>query len=177
MNSENEASHTLSVLVENKAGVLARISGLFSARGYNIDSLSVGVTENPEVSRMTIVVRGDDRILEQVQKQLNKLIDVVRVSDYQRTPHIERDLILVKVAADQASRSELIQLCDIFRAKIVDVGVDTFVIEMTGDTEKIEAFLRLVRPFGIKETCRTGVVAMARGSKGIAVQEMEQVLS
>src|SRR6185503_13080919 len=151
-----EGKHTISLLVENKFGVLARIAGLFSARAYNIDSLSVGVTEDPQVSRMTIVVRGDDRILEQVQKQLNKLIDIIKVSDYKDTPHVERDLVLVKVTADKSTRSELIQMCDIFRAKIVDVGVDSLIVEMTGDNAKIDALLAMLRPFGIKETCRTG---------------------
>ena len=169
--------HTISLLVENRFGVLARIAGLFSARGYNIDSLSVGVTDDPAISRMTIVVRGDERILEQVTKQLNKLIDIIKVSDYQDTAHIERDLALVKVASDKATRGELIQICDIFRAKIVDVGVDSVIVEMTGDEEKIEALLRLLRPFGIKELCRTGIVAMARGAKGISVAELERVLS
>ena len=173
----NDMKHTISLLVENKFGVLARIAGLFSARGYNIDSLSVGTTDDPQISRMTIVVKGDHRILEQVEKQLNKLIDVIKVTDYQETPHIERDLALVKITADKNSRSELIQICDIFRAKIVDVAVDSIIIEMTGDGEKIEALLRMVRPFGIKETCRTGIVAMARGSKGISVAELERVMS
>lgn len=173
----SEQKHTISVLVENKSGVLARISGLFSARGYNIDSLSVGTTDDPQISRMTIVVKGDRHILEQVEKQLNKLIDIIKVTDYLETPHIERDLALVKVAADKGSRSELIQICDIFRAKIVDVAVDSIIVEMTGDDEKIEAFLRMLRPFGIKETCRTGIVAMARGSKGISIPDMERVLA
>ena len=169
--------HTISVLVENKFGVLARIAGLFSARGYNIDSLSVGVTDDPDVSRMTIVVRGDQRVLDQVVKQLNKLIDIITVTDYQETPHLERDLVLVKVSADKDTRSELIQMCDIFRAKIVDVAVDSIIIEMTGDEEKIEALLRMLRPFGIKETCRTGIVAMARGAKGISVDDLEKVMA
>jgi len=167
--------HTISVLVENKAGVLARIAGLFSARGYNIDALSVGTTEDPQVSRMTIVVRGDERVLEQVCKQLNKLIDVIKVMDYVGTPHLERDLVLIKVAADKNTRSELIQICDIFRAKIVDVAADSVIIEMTGDNEKIEAMIKMLRPFGIKEVCRTGIVAMARGAKGISIQELERV--
>ncbi len=163
--------HTISVLVENRAGVLARISGLFSARGYNIDSLSVGTTDDPQISRMTIVVRGDEQVLEQVCKQLNKLIDVIKVVDYLETPHIERNLALIKVAADKATRSELIQICDIFRAKIVDVSVESIIIEMTGDNEKIGALAKMLRPFGIKEVCQTGVVAMARGAKGISIQE------
>ena len=175
--SKQDMRHTISLLVENRFGVLARISGLFSARGYNIDSLSVGPTDDPMVSRMTIVVRGDDRVLEQVQKQLNKLIDVIKVTDYLDTPHLERDLVLVKVAADKDNRSELIQICDIFRAKIVDVAIDSLIIEMTGTGEKIEALLRMLRPFGIKEICRTGVVAMARGRKGIVISEPEGVAS
>jgi acetolactate synthase I/III small subunit len=177
MADNNVGRHTISVLVENKFGVLARIAGLFSARGYNIDSLSVGTTDDPDVSRMTIVVRGDQRVLDQVVKQLNKLIDIITVTDYQDTPHLERDLVLVKVAADKATRSEMIQICDIFRAKIVDVAVDSIIIEMTGDEEKIEALLRMLRPFGIKETCRTGIVAMARGAKGISVAELEKVIA
>jgi acetolactate synthase-1/3 small subunit len=175
--ADNIGRHTISVLVENRFGVLARIAGLFSARGYNIDTLSVGTTDDPMISRMTIVVKGDQRILEQVVKQLNKLIDIIKVTDYQDTPHLERDLVLVKVAADKASRSEMIQMCDIFRAKIVDVAVDSIIIEMTGDEEKIEALLRMLRPFGIKETCRTGIVAMARGAKGISVADLEKVIA
>ncbi len=169
--------HTISLLVENKFGVLARISSLFSARGYNIDSLSVGITEDPNVSRMTIVVMGDEHVLEQVNKQLNKLIDVIKVTDYLDTPHIERDLVLIKVAAEKSTRSEVIQICDIFRAKIVDVGVETLVIEMTGENEKIDALLNMLRPFGIKETCRTGIVAMARGKQGISIPQTESALS
>ncbi|MBV9079607.1 MAG: acetolactate synthase small subunit [Elusimicrobia bacterium] len=177
MADKSNDRHTISVLVENRFGVLARIAGLFSARGYNIDSLSVGVTDDPDISRMTIVVRGDQRILEQVVKQLNKLIDIIKVTDYQDTPHIERNLVLVKVNADKNTRSEMIQICDIFRAKIVDVAVDSIIIEMTGDEEKIEALLRMLRPFGVKETCRTGIVAMARGAKGISVADIEKVLA
>jgi acetolactate synthase-1/3 small subunit len=176
-NSTMDQRHTISLLVENKFGVLARISGLFSARGYNIDSLSVGTTEDPNISRMTIVVRGDERILDQVQKQLNKLVDIIKVADYVDTPHLERNLVLIKVTADKGTRSEVMQICDIFRAKIVDVGVDTLIVEMTGDEEKIEALLRLLRPFGIKETCRTGIVAMARGNKGIVIPELENIPS
>lgn len=175
--ADNVGRHTISVLVENRFGVLARIAGLFSARGYNIDTLSVGTTDDPEISRMTIVVRGDQRILDQVVKQLNKLIDIITVTDYQDTPHLERDLVLVKVTADKATRSELIQICDIFRAKIVDVAIDSIIIEMTGDEEKIEALLRMLRPFGIKETCRTGIVAMARGAKGLSIAEIEKVMA
>lgn len=155
--------HTISVLVENHFGVLARISGLFSARGFNIDSLAVGETEDPSISRMTIVVRGDEKILEQVEKQLNKLIDVIKVSDFSQSKHLERDLALIKVKADKSTRPELLQIVDIFRAKIVDVSADSVIVEITGDEEKIEALLNMVKPFGIKEMIRTGIVAMARG--------------
>jgi acetolactate synthase-1/3 small subunit len=157
--------HAISVLVENKAGVLARIANLFSARGYNIDSLAVGETEDATISRMTIIVRGDERILEQIEKQLNKLVDVIRVSDFIATEHLERDLILVKVTAEKSTRSEIMQIVDIFRAKIVDVGSNSLIIEMTGNEEKIKAFVEIVKPFGIKEMVRTGIVAMGRGNK------------
>lgn len=157
--------HTISILVENKAGVLARIANLFSARGYNIDSLAVGETEDPTISRMTIIVRGDERILEQIEKQLNKLIDVIKVSDFIQTEHLERDLILIKVNAEKNTRLEIFQIVDIFRAKIVDVAADSLIIELTGNEEKIKAFVEIIKPFGIKEMVRTGIVAMARGSK------------
>ncbi|PIU83816.1 MAG: acetolactate synthase small subunit [Elusimicrobia bacterium CG06_land_8_20_14_3_00_38_11] len=155
--------HTISVLVENKPGVLTRISTLFAARGYNIDSLAVGETDDPTVSRMTIVVAGDDAILEQVKKQLNKLIDVIKVSDFLNVAHIERDLILIKVKADKSVRAEVLQIVDIFRAKIVDVSANTVIIEMTGDEDKIQALINMLKPFGIKEMTRTGIIAMARG--------------
>jgi acetolactate synthase I/III small subunit len=154
--------HTVSAMVENKAGVLARIATLFAARGFNIDSLSVGETEDPNVSRMTIVVNGDERILEQVEKQLNKLIDVIKVSEYSKINHIERDLALIKVKADKTNRSELLQIVDVFRAKIVDVSPESIIIEITGDEGKIRALLDMIRPFGIKEMARTGIIAMAR---------------
>ena len=157
--------HTISVLVENKFGVLARISTLFAARGFNIDSLAVGETEDPNISRMTIVVKGDDKILEQVEKQLNKLVDVIKVSDYKEAKHLERDLALVKVKTDKNNRSEVMQIVDIFRSKIVDVAHDSVVVEITGDEEKIDALLELLRPFGIKEMCRTGIIAIGRGGK------------
>ncbi len=159
--------HTLAVLVENRAGVLSRVSGLFSRRGYNIDSLAVGVTEDPTISRMTIVVRGDDHVLEQVTKQLNKLIDVIRVTDIKADEAIERELSLIKVAADANTRSEIIQIVDIFRARIVDVASKSMTIEVTGDDEKIRAMEKLLRPFGIKEMVRTGKIAMTRGAKSV----------
>ena len=170
---QKEPKHTLSVLVENKSGVLARISGLFSARGFNIDSLAVGETEDPTVSRMTIVVKGDENILEQVEKQLNKLVDVIKVSDYMESAHLERDLALIKVTADKHNRSELLQVVDIFRAKIVDVAPDSLIVEATGDEHKILALLGMLEPFGIKEMCRTGIVAMARGGKSLTTKQVE----
>lgn len=157
--------HTISVLVENKFGVLARIATLFAARGFNIDSLAVGETETPDISRMTIVVRGDDRILEQVEKQLNKLLDIIKVIDFKETRHLERDLALIKVKSAKNNRSELIQIADIFRAKIIDVSADSVIIEITGNEEKIQALMNMLRPFGIKEMCRTGIIAMGRGVK------------
>lgn len=157
--------HTISVLVENKFGVLARISTLFAARGFNIDSLAVGETEDKDISRMTIVVKGDDKILEQVEKQLNKLVDVIKVSDFKEVQHLERDLALVKVKADKSNRSEIMQIVGIFRSKIVDVSHDSIIVEITGDEEKIDALLALLRPFGIKEMCRTGIIALGRGGK------------
>jgi acetolactate synthase-1/3 small subunit len=156
--------HTISVLVENHFGVLARISGLFSARGFNIKSLSVGETEDAKLSRMTIVVDADDKILEQVKKQLNKLIDTHKVIDFVTEQACERELILVKVQK-AGKTSELLQLVDVFRGKIIDVALDSFIVELTGGTEKIEAFVNLLRPFGILESARTGRVALGRGEK------------
>ena len=159
--------HTLAVLVENKSGVLARVAGLFSRRGYNIDSLAVGVTEDPTVSRMTIVVRGDDHVVEQVTKQLNKLIDVIRVTDIGAEESVERELSLIKVAADANNRSEIIQIVDIFRARIIDVAAKSLTIEVTGDEGKIMGIEQLLRPFGIKEMVRTGKIALTRGGKSV----------
>jgi acetolactate synthase-1/3 small subunit len=158
-----EHEHVLTTLVENQPGVLARISGLFSARGFNIDSLAVGETEDPTVSRMTIVVRGDDRILEQVSKQLNKLIDVIKVQDYSGEDFVQRELILIKVNAESKSRAEIMQIADVFRARIVDVSQKTLTLELTGDQGKIRAMVDLLKPFGIKEIARTGRIAMSRG--------------
>src|ERR1039457_5034383 len=149
---------TIAVLVENKFGVLARIATLFAARGFHIDSLAVGETEDPAVSRMTIVVSGNEAVLEQVEKQLNKLIDVIKVSNFDQEAHLERDLALIKVKADKANRGEIYQIVDIFRAKIVDVGVDSLIVEVTGDEGKIRALESLLRPFGIKEMVRTGII-------------------
>jgi acetolactate synthase-1/3 small subunit len=155
--------HTISVLVENKPGVLARIAGLFSGRGYNIDSLSVGETHEPSVSRMTIVSRGDDAIIEQITKQLNKLIDVIKVQDFAGKEFVDRELVLIKVSCSNQNRPEIMQIVDIFRAKIVDVSHNTLIVEITGPDKKVNAFVELMKPFGIKEIARTGKVAMARG--------------
>lgn len=163
--------HTLAVLVENKPGVLTRVAGLFSRRGFNIESLAVGVTDNPEISRMTIVVSGDDHVLEQVTKQLNKLIDVIRVNDFEPDETIERELALFKVKVDKGNRSEVMQIVDVFRAQIVDVGVRTMIVSITGTDDKINAIEKLLRNFGIVEVVRTGKVAMNRGAKSVKVQK------
>lgn len=154
--------HTLSVTVENKFGVLTRIAGLFSGRGFNIDTLNVAPTQDPTMSRMTIVVKGDDAVLEQIIKQLNKLVDVIKVQDFREDQYVDRELVLVKVGADAKSRPEVMQICDIFRAKIVDVAHRTLTVEITGAESKVAAFLELMEPFGVRDLTRTGKVAMPR---------------
>ncbi|MEI8234971.1 MAG: acetolactate synthase small subunit [Verrucomicrobiota bacterium] len=154
--------HTLSVLVENKFGVLTRIAGMFSGRGFNIDTLNVGPTRDPSRSRMTIVVRGDDAVLEQVTKQLNKLIDVIEIEDFRDDQFVDRELVLLRVTVDAQTRSEVMQICDIFRAKIIDVQPRNVAIELTGNESKIDKFLFLMEPFGISDLNRTGKVAVAR---------------
>jgi acetolactate synthase-1/3 small subunit len=154
--------HTISVLVENKFGVLSRISGLFSGRGYNIESLSVGETTDPKVSVMTIVTTGDDWIVEQITKQLNKLIDVIKVVDMTELDHVEREMVLIKVAPRQEDKAEVLRLAEIFRGRIVDSSIKTYTIEITGDENKIAAIVELLRPMGIKEFVRTGKIAIAR---------------
>ncbi len=154
--------HTISLTVENKFGVLARVAGLFSGRGYNIESLSVAETLDSAVSKMTIVTSGEDKIVEQIIKQLNKLINTIKVVDLTVTEHVEREMVLIKVSASGENRTEVLRLVDIFRGKIVDVSPDTFVIELTGDEEKIAAVLNLLKPLGVKDIVRTGKVAMQR---------------
>lgn len=154
--------HTISVLVENNFGVLARISGLFSARGYNIDSLCVGITQDPTVSRMTVVVQGDDRVLDQIINQLNKLVEVIEVIDLTKERYVERELILVKAAASREQRTELLEIVGVFRAKVVDISPDATTVEVTGSDEKIRAFIDMIRPFGITELARTGKIALGR---------------
>ena len=155
--------HTITVLVENKPGVLARVSGLFARRGFNIESLAVSITDDPTMSRMTIVVMGDDSVLDQINKQTNKLIDVIRVVDYSQVPIIARELALIKVEAKATKRAEIMQITDIFRAKIIDISKTTFTIEVTGGIDKVDAIEKLLKPFGIKEVVRTGKIAVARG--------------
>ena len=157
--------HVISLLVENKVGVLARITGLISGRGFNIDSLAVGETENPDLSRITIIVKGDDAILEQVRKQLGKLIDVLKVVDFTNEEFVERDLMMVKVNCPIGKRGEIIEIVDIFRGKIVDVGQKDLIIEIAGTEDKLEAMLSLLKPYGIKELVQTGSIAIARGAK------------
>jgi len=157
--------HVISLLVENEFGVLARVAGLFSGRGFNIESLCVAETLDPTVSTMTIVTRGDDQIIEQVIKQLNKLISVIKVVDLIEKDFVEREMVLVKVSATAETREEILRVVDIFRGKVIDVGSKTYTIEITGDEKKVNAILALLKPLGIKELVRTGQVAMIRGSK------------
>jgi acetolactate synthase-1/3 small subunit len=154
--------HTISILVENKFGVLTRVAGLFSGRGYNIDTLNVGPTQDPKLSRMTIVTTGDDSTLEQIVKQLNKLPNVIKVQSFRVGEYVDRELVLVKVSVDSKTRAEVMQVTDIFRAKIVDVQPKTLTIEITGNTSKVEKFLDLMKTFGVLELTRTGQVAMPR---------------
>ena len=154
--------HTISILVRNQFGVLARISGLFSGRGYNIDSLCVAETQNPDYSQMTIVARGDNDILEQINKQLNKLVDVVKVSDFHDKECVIRELALIKVNATSQTRGEIMQIVNVFRGKIVDISNKSITIEVTGPEEKVNAMIKMLEPFGIKEIAKTGRVAMAR---------------
>jgi acetolactate synthase-1/3 small subunit len=158
--------HTISVLVENEFGVLTRVAGLFSGRGFNIESLSVAPTLDPTLSRMTIVTSGDDRILEQINKQLNKLIDVIKVIDFTGEEFIEREMALVKVTAEDDTRAEVLRIADIFRAKIVDVTPKSYTIEITGAPAKVNAIIDLLRPMGVKELVRSGPVVLGRGPRG-----------
>ena len=160
--------HTISVLVENEFGVLSRISGLFSGRGFNIESLSVAPTLEPNISRMTIVTSGDDRILEQINKQLNKLISTIKVVDFTGQDYVERELALIKVTAETEHRAEVLRVVDIFRAKVVDVTPKSYTVEISGAPDKINALIELLRPMGIKEIVRSGPLVIGRGPKGVA---------
>lgn len=159
--------HTISVLVVNQSGVLSRISGLFSGRGFNIESLNVAETNEPGISRMTIITLGDDKKIEQITKQLNKLIDVIKVVDLTEEHFVDRELILVKMNSELRVREEILRIVDIFRAKVIDVSPDNYTVEITGDEGKIKGFLDLLKPLGIKEIVRSGRIAISRGSKSI----------
>lgn len=163
-----QQQHTITVLVENNPGVLARVAGLFARRGFNIESLAVSVSDRPEISRMTIVVNGDLRVLEQITKQLNKLVEVIKVVDYAETAAIERELALIKVNAEAHHRGEIMQIMEIFRGRIIDMSEKTFVIEVTGSTDKLDKIIHLLDAYGIREMVRTGIIAMARGARTAA---------
>ena len=165
--------HIISVLVENEFGVLARVAGLFSGRGFNIESLCVAETLDPTVSAMTIATRGSEAILEQILKQLNKLINVIKVVDFRDVEHVSREMVLVKVNTTDRNREEMLRITEIFRGRVIDVSPRTYTVEITGTEDKIKAFLTLVKPLGIKELVRTGTIAMIRGEKMIQVREKE----
>ncbi len=165
--------HPLSAIVINESGVLARISGMFARRGFNIDSLAVGETEDPRYSRMTIMVRGDDRVLEQVVKQLGRMVDVIKINDLAKDPHVEREVALIKVHAPPSERSEIIELVNIFRAKIVDVGKKRLMIEISGKGDKVDAIIDMLKPYGIVELARTGRIILARGQKTTSVMDRQ----
>jgi acetolactate synthase I/III small subunit len=169
------SKHTLSVLVENKPGVLARIASLFARRGFNIDSLAVGPTEYADVSRMTIVVNVEDNPLEQVTKQLNKLINVLKIVELEPASSVSRELLLVKVKADPQTRSQVLDVVQLFRAKVIDVAADAVTIEATGGEEKIDALLRVLEPFGVRELAQSGMVAMGRGTRSITDRTLRPV--
>jgi acetolactate synthase-1/3 small subunit len=165
------STHTLSVLTENRPGVLARVAGLFSRRGFNIESLAVGPTENPEVSRMTIVVSVEDLPLEQVTKQLNKLVNVIKIVELEPSSSVQRELLMVKVRADATVRSQVMEAVGMFRAKVVDVSPDALTIEATGNTDKLAALLRMLEPYGLREIVQSGMVAMGRGARSITATQ------
>ena len=167
--------HTLSVLVENKPGVLVRIAGLFSRRGFNIDSLAVGPTEHQEISRMTIVVNCDEHPLEQVTKQLNKLVNVLKIVELEQEQAVQRELLLIKVRADTESRSKVLETVQLFRAKVVDVALDAVTVEATGNRDKLDALIRVLEPFGIKELVQSGMVAVGRGGRSITDRALRPV--
>jgi len=165
VNREQGDRHILSILVENQPGVLSRVAGLFSGRGFNIESLCVAETMDPDISRITLVTNGDMGVVEQVKKQLNKLVDVLKVLDFMGGDSVEREMALIKVRAKPENRAEILRMVDIFRSRIVDVGAECYTVELTGDEGKIMAFLNLLKPMGIKEIARTGAVALAREKK------------
>ena len=157
--------HTISIFVDNESGVLSRIAGLFSARGFNIESLNVAPTEDPETSRITLVTSGDDFIIQQIIKRFNNMVNVIRVMDISETNHVEREMVLIKIKTTEKNRAEILRIVDIFRAKVVDTTLKSYMIEITGDIKKVGGFIELLKPFGIKEIARTGTVAMTRENK------------
>ena len=165
MNESMNEKHILSILVENQPGVLARVAGLFSGRGFNIESLCVAETNEPRVSRMTIVTNGDLGVVEQIKKQLNKIVDVIKVIDFTGKKFVQRELVLIKVHARPENRAEVLRMVDIFRCRVIDVGTEYYTVELTGDEGKINAFLNLIKPMGIKEIARTGALALGREKK------------
>ena len=167
--------HTLSVLVENKPGVLARVAGLFSRRGFNIDSLAVGPTEHPEISRMTIVVNVEESPLEQVTKQLNKLVEVIKIVELDPEQSVARELLMVKIKADADTRGQVLEIVQLFKAKVVDVATDAVTVQVTGNQGKLEDFLRIVEPFGVRELVQSGMVAIGRGSRSISERNLRPV--
>jgi acetolactate synthase I/III small subunit len=167
--------HTLSVLVENKPGILARVASLFSRRGFNIDSLAVGTTEHPDISRMTIVVNVEELPLEQVTKQLNKLVNVIKIVELDPSASVQRELMLIKVRADAETRSQVLETVQLFRAKVVDVATDAVTIEATGSKDKLEALIRVLEPFGIKELVQSGMVAIGRGARSITDRSLRAI--
>lgn len=166
--------HIISVLVENEFGVLSRVAGLFSGRGFNIESLCVAETLDPTISCMTIVTSGNDDIIEQILKQLNKLINVIKVTDFRDMDYVTREMVLVKVKAEEKTREEVLRMVEIFRGKVIDVSPKTYTLLITGDEEKIKAFLALLKPIGIKELVRTGPVAIARGDRTIKIKDKQK---
>ena len=157
--------HTISIYVDNESGVLSRIAGLFSARGFNIESLNVAPTEDPETSRITLITSGDDFIIQQIIKRFNNMVNVIRVVDLSDANRVEREMVLIKVRTNEKNRAEILRIVDIFRAKVVDTTLKSFMIEITGDIKKVSGFIELLKPFGIKEIARTGTVAMTRENK------------
>jgi len=158
-------THVFSMLVENHQGVLSRIAGLFSGRGYNLESITAGVTTDPQVSRITLVCKGDDNIIDQIKKQLNKLVDVIKVNDLSTLPSLNRELALIKVRAKPNQRGEIFQVADVFRARVLDVGIDSMVLEVTGSSEKIDNFIAVLQPYSTREVARSGLISMERGKK------------
>jgi acetolactate synthase-1/3 small subunit len=169
------SKHTLSVLVENKPGVLTRVAALFSRRGFNIDSLAVGPTEHPEISRMTILVSVEESPLEQVTKQLNKLVEVIKIVELDNAQSVNRELLLVKVKADSATRGQVLEVVQLFRAKVVDVATDAITIQIVGNPDKLADFMRMVEPYGVRELVQSGMVAIGRGSRSISERTLKPV--